>query len=304
MDEAIAAYREAIQLKPKYANAHYGLGNALSGPGEFRGGDRPVSRGHPPEAGLRRGPQQPRQRFESQGRVTDAIAEYHAAIRIKPELVPPPINLGDVHYGLGKALLAQKKFEEAIAQYHEAIRLAPESAGAHIGLGNALKGQGKLRDAIAEYRDAIRLKPDYAMAHNNCAWAWSPPPSVRSAITRRGWCTHIRPSSMRRRAKTATARWRWPSIVRGTGPSHWPPARRSMALSKGGNASDWFFMAMALWQKGDKDKARMWFEKAVAWTREKDPKNKELLQFWEEAGDILGQPVPQAAATPSTSKPR
>ena len=63
-------------------------------------------------------------------------------------------------------------------------------------------------------------------------------------------------------------------------------------------------MAMALWQKGDKDKARTWFDKAVSWTREKDLKNKELLQFWKEAGEILGQPVPQAAATPSTSKPR
>ena len=73
---------------------------------------------------------------------------------------------------------------------------------------------------------------------------------------------------------------------------HWAESltacEKAMALSKGGTASDWFFMAMALWQKADKDKARMWFDKAVAWTREKDPKNKDLLQFWKEAGDITG----------------
>ena len=67
-----------------------------------------------------------------------------------------------------------------------------------------------------------------------------------------------------------------------------------MELRKGGDAYDWFFQAMAHWQKGDKDEARKWFDKAVAWTRQKAPKNVELRRFWAEAAELLGQPGPDA----------
>ncbi len=68
------------------------------------------------------------------------------------------------------------------------------------------------------------------------------------------------------------------------------------ALTKGkgaANAANGFFLAMALWQKGDKDEARKWFDKAVACTKEKDPKDVELRQFWAEAADLLGRPSPE-----------
>ena len=82
-----------------------------------------------------------------------------------------------------------------------------------------------------------------------------------------------------------------------------------MALRSGGDASDWFFLALACWRQGEKDEARRWFEKADAWTKEKDPKNAELRQFWTEAAELLGQPGPDAAgkgspATPLEAKPR
>ena len=53
---------------------------------------------------------------------------------------------------------------------------------------------------------------------------------------------------------------------------------------------------MAYVQKGEKNEARKWFDKAVAWTKEKDPKNVELLQFWKEAAELLSQPGPTAAS--------
>ena len=175
---------------------------------------------------------------------------------------------------------------------------------AHSNLGNALKDQGKLEEAIAEYRTAIRLKPDYATAHNNLAWAMVTSPKRPRRDYDEGLVHARKAVELAKKDENCYGTLALAEYRSG----HWAESltacEQSMALSKGGTASDWFFMAMALWQKGDKDKARMWFDKAVAWTREKDPKNKELLQFWKEAGDILGQPVPQAAATPSTSKPR
>ena len=58
---------------------------------------------------------------------------------------------------------------------------------------------------------------------------------------------------------------------------HWAESlaasERSMEMRKRGDANDWFLVAMARWQKGDKDEARKWFDKAVAGTKDKDPKN-------------------------------
>ena len=62
LDEAIAAYREAIRLKPDYAEAHYNLGIALRGQGKLDEADRRIPRGDPAQARLRRGPLQPRHR--------------------------------------------------------------------------------------------------------------------------------------------------------------------------------------------------------------------------------------------------
>jgi hypothetical protein len=57
---------------------------------------------------------------------------------------------------------------------------------------------------------------------------------------------------------------------------------------KGGDASRWFFLAMAHWQLGDKDKARMWFDQAAEWTDKKQPKNEELRRFRAEAAELMG----------------
>src|SRR5262249_7178370 len=62
---------------------------------------------------------------------------------------------------------------------------------------------------------------------------------------------------------------------------------KSMELSKGGNSFDWFFLAMAHWQLGGKDKAREWYDKAVAWMAKNQPNNEELRRFRVEAAELL-----------------
>jgi Tetratricopeptide repeat len=49
-----------------------------------------------------------------------------------------------------------------------------------------------------------------------------------------------------------------------------------------------FFLAMAHWQLGEKDKAREWYDRAVQWMEMNQPKNEELLRFRAEAAGLLG----------------
>jgi tetratricopeptide (TPR) repeat protein len=63
--------------------------------------------------------------------------------------------------------------------------------------------------------------------------------------------------------------------------------RMSMELGEGGGV-DWFFLAMALWKLGDRDAARTWYGRAVAWMVEHQPTDEELLRLRAEARDLLG----------------
>ena len=131
-DQAIACLRKAIELDPKYAVAHTNLGNA----------------------------------FGHKKKLDEAIAAYCKAIELDPKYAL-------AHYGFGNTLYHQKKLDEAIAALSTTIELDPKYAPAHHGLGLAFKDQGKVREAVDAYRKAIELDPKNARAYNNLAVALS-----------------------------------------------------------------------------------------------------------------------------------
>ena len=98
--------------------------------------------------------------LDRQGKVTEAIERYQAALRLNP-------NYADAHNSVGAALANQGKVAEAIEHYQTALRLRPDFAEAHGNLGAALAQQGMLAEANDHYRQALQIKPDYADAHGN-----------------------------------------------------------------------------------------------------------------------------------------
>jgi eukaryotic-like serine/threonine-protein kinase len=62
----------------------------------------------------------------------------------------------------------------------------------------------------------------------------------------------------------------------------------SARLRQGGNGFDWFFMAMAHWQSGNKEEARRWYDKAAEWAKQRRPRDEELTRFRLEAAGLLG----------------
>jgi tetratricopeptide (TPR) repeat protein len=80
LSEAVAECREAIRLKPDFAEAHGNLGNALS----------------------------------EQGHWAEAAAEYRAAIRLKPDHAPGHLSLGTALQREGKLAEAVPEYREAI----------------------------------------------------------------------------------------------------------------------------------------------------------------------------------------------
>jgi uncharacterized protein HemY len=52
-----------------------------------------------------------------------------------------------------------------------------------------------------------------------------------------------------------------------------------------------FYLAMACWKKGDKDQARRWFDRGVAWLEEERLHDEDSRRLRAEAAQMLGIPT-------------
>jgi tetratricopeptide (TPR) repeat protein len=167
LDDAIEACRQAIKLKPDYADAYHNLGEALREKGNLEAAmeawqqalkltpEHILARNSLATAHARLGDAA----LIDQGKLQEAIEAYRQAIKLKPDFV-------HAHFNLGVALARQGKLDEAIGSYREAVKHKADHAEAYYGLGDALERQGKLDDAGGAYRQALKHKPDYAEVHH------------------------------------------------------------------------------------------------------------------------------------------
>ena len=97
----------------------------------------------------------------------EAIAEYRTALRIDPHFRPAHSNLGLALMSMpGRQQDAIAEYLQAIAENQETLRTEPESWEAHLNLGIAYaQVPGRQADALAEYRTALRINPDSSLAH-------------------------------------------------------------------------------------------------------------------------------------------
>lgn len=128
-DQAVEAYQKALELRPFYADAHVGLGDARAAKGE----------------------------------VDAAISSYQKALLYNPGNPKVHLSLGKIYYG-EKGL-----YYESVASYKKAIELDPQFLEARMGLGEVYEDKGLYDDAIREYRQVVELDPQHTGALYNLA---------------------------------------------------------------------------------------------------------------------------------------
>ena len=104
--------------------------------------------------------------LQSAEKFEDALNEYRAALRSKPD-DPATLN------SLGTVLQAMERYDEAVTQYLEALRVKPDYASAHYNLGNLLLATQNPAEAVPHFQAVLRANPDDANAHSNLATAFS-----------------------------------------------------------------------------------------------------------------------------------
>jgi tetratricopeptide (TPR) repeat protein len=208
-DGAIAHYRQAVELRPSYAEAHYNLGRLLAQKGQLDEATVHYEKALEINDADAEAHNNLGATLFAKGHVDEAIAHYRKALVIQPDCADASCNLasallsnGDLdgaiayysaclailpnqaeaQYNLASALFQTGRMDEAIAHYQKVLELRPESADARANLGSVFLAKGRVRDAIAQYRDALRIAPDNVAAQSNFAWvlATASDPSLRN----------------------------------------------------------------------------------------------------------------------------
>ena len=147
---------------------------------------------------------------------------------------------------------------------------------------------------ILNCRLAMILDPENADAHNDLAWALVSAPKDPWFDPQRGL------TLARRAVELYPTNWMlWNTLgVAEFRVGEWKTAEETLLKSigvNGGQAVDWYFLAMTRWHQGKLEEARDCLDRAIAWVqrnnRSEDP---ELRQFHAEAAATLGLPGPGA----------
>jgi tetratricopeptide (TPR) repeat protein len=202
--------------------------------------------------------------YKSSGRPSDAVKLYEEALPLMKAKLGPghPDRLASMHdlaesySALGRHADALRLSEETLALRRAALGPDHPDTLASMNLLAALLAtcpDASLRDpkrAVALAEEAVELAP-------RSAWSWQ--------IL--GW------------ARYRTGAWK-DSIA---------ALEKSIDLREnGGESFQWFFLAMAHWQVGNKEQARKWYDRAVDWADRIRPADAQLLRFRAEATELLG----------------
>ena len=160
LDEAEVSCRQALYVRPAFVEALNNLGNiqlALGRPADAESAYRQA-------LGLR--PQHLEALINlarvllDRGRLTDAESTSRRAVELRPDL-------SATHNGLGLCLVTQERFADAEVSFRQALERQPDQPETLNHLGNLHLRQGRPQDAEAFYRRALAIRPVFAEVHNN-----------------------------------------------------------------------------------------------------------------------------------------
>jgi serine/threonine protein kinase/Flp pilus assembly protein TadD len=212
------------------------------------------------------------------------------------------LAIGSLHSGQGDHHATLAAFEKAATILEELTLDSPNDAKiwmqlgrVHFHLGDELASLGRMPESAREFRrlvdafsHAFRVDPSDSRALNSPAWhlaTWRVA-SARDparAVALASKAVALRPEVGGAWNTLGVAQYRtgdWRAAV--------ASLTKSISLRQGGNSFDWFFLAMARWQLGDKEEARRWYDKAVRWAKTNPVKLGELRPFSAEAARLLG----------------
>jgi tetratricopeptide (TPR) repeat protein len=256
---------------------------------------------------------------ESERELKSCIELLQPMVDQYPDIAEYRRHLERSYEELSLALFSQRRYAEAENASREKAALLPSEDGAtldwrcdiawsHYNLGLIVHRQDRMqeaadlfRKAIGQFERAAAESPQDSAVHrraqNGLHWSLATCPLVQFRDAQRAlkiakWFAQRDPLSGEWWNNMGIAHYRMGSFDQAI-----DAIRKSIELQGEGDSYDLYFLAMALWQRGDKEDARTWYRKAVDHKENPGGSNgPDLLNFRDEAEQLLG--IPKAAPAP------
>jgi tetratricopeptide (TPR) repeat protein len=205
-----------------------------------------------------------------------------------------------IRWDIAEMYLLQGEREKALAEWTKTIEREPASADAWFWRAEfRRRSLHQWEEALADYSQVIELDPKRADARDKLAWILltCPNQTLRDpprALTLAQEAVELEPDQGPYWNTLGVAHYRagqWQKAIEAL--------EESVRLYEGRDLSfNAFFLAIAHWQRGERDVARRWYDEAVAWMREHRPDDERLVAFRMEAEHLMGLSTKQDPPMP------
>jgi tetratricopeptide (TPR) repeat protein len=158
--EAVDVLREAIRLKPGFADAYYYRGVAFEKSGKYREAAKSY------REAIRSRPDFADAHF-SLGVIYGKLGMYKEALEVLRKAVNIEPDFADAYYNMGVAYEKTGMYHDGIEAFKQAVSLKPDFEDAYYNLGIACEKTGNYAEAAAAFQKVLKIRPDHAEAHYN-----------------------------------------------------------------------------------------------------------------------------------------
>jgi predicted O-linked N-acetylglucosamine transferase (SPINDLY family) len=162
LGEAIEGYRQAVNLRPDYAEAHNNLGNALREAGDANASMMSCATAIELRPGYAEAYNNLGNALRDLGDLGNAVLAYRKAVSFRPDYADAFGNLARAEAGRGNA-------DASIAAFRHALALDPTRVDNHDTLAKLLHARGEIDAAIDVLQQAAQRAPADAARHRMLA---------------------------------------------------------------------------------------------------------------------------------------
>jgi tetratricopeptide (TPR) repeat protein len=156
-DDAVEEFKTAIRLRPNDERTRLALADALVETRRFSEAESALRDTIAAFSASGRARYALGRLYQRQGQLTEAVAEFKAAVALEPLL-----GLNTLYQAIGGISASQQDFAAAIDAYSKRVDVLPNDAGAHQDLGDMYLRLGRHAEALAEFSVVLLLNPKRA----------------------------------------------------------------------------------------------------------------------------------------------
>ena len=132
-EKALEAFKQALQIDPEFAEAHFRLGLT----------------------------------HDALGQSEEAQEAYKTAIEKYKKQLARNDDDAEAHYNLGQAYAGRSLYSEAVTEYRKATKLKSDDTDIYYDLGEALSKLARYDEAVAAFSKALEIDPENYRAEDS-----------------------------------------------------------------------------------------------------------------------------------------